>query len=87
MYENFPLLDQFDHPGPFRLVGLTAYDLKKEPETQQLELLNNDRTRRLETTLDELSARFGDNVVRRARDLGQATVMNDAPNRDSLSED
>jgi hypothetical protein len=68
-------------------VGLTAYDLRKRAETTQLDLLSDDRERRLETTLDELTERFGDNVIRRARDLGSATVMNDAPNRDSLSED
>jgi DNA polymerase-4 len=81
------LLDRFDHPGPFRLVGLTAHDLRQDSTSAQLDLLADDRERRLEATLDELSARFGDNVVRRARDLGAATVMHDAPNRDLLDED
>jgi len=81
------LLDRFDHPGPFRLVGLTAHDLRQRADVAQLDLLGSDRERRLEVALDELSARFGDNVIRRARDLGSATVMNDAPNRDGLDGD
>jgi DNA polymerase-4 len=81
------LLDRFGHPGPFRLVGLTAYDLQKREDTTQLDLLSDDKERRLETTLDELTERFGDNVIRRARDLSNTTVLGDAPNRDSLSED
>ncbi|HEY5646319.1 MAG TPA: hypothetical protein VIS76_10275, partial [Pseudomonadales bacterium] len=81
------LLPRFDHPGPFRLVGLTAHDLRPGAEHAQLDLLGSDRDRRLEVTLDELSARFGDNVVRRARDLGSATVMRDAPDRDGPHED
>ena len=51
------------------------------------EIFSDEKERRLETTLDELSARFGDNVVRRARDLGSATVMDSTPNRDNLGED
>ncbi|MEM8767661.1 MAG: DNA polymerase IV [Pseudomonadota bacterium] len=81
------LLERFEHPGPFRLVGLTAHDLRAREGSAQLDLLTDDRERRLETTLDELSERFGDNIVRRARDLGASTVMNEAPNRDGLTED
>ncbi len=81
------LLERFEHPGPFRLVGLTAHDLRAQESSTQLDLLADDRERRLETTLDELSERFGDNIVRRARDLGASTVMNEAPNRDGLTED
>ncbi len=78
------LLERFDHTGPFRLVGLTAFDLVRENTATQRDLFSDEKERRLETTLDELSARFGDNVVRRARDLGSATVMDSTPNRDSL---
>ena len=81
------LLARFEDKGPYRLVGLTAHDLKKREAATQLDLLGDDRERRLETTLDELSERFGDNVIRRARDLNQTTVMNDFPNRDPLNED
>jgi DNA polymerase-4 len=78
------LLERFDEPGPFRLVGLTAFDLIRQSAASQADLFSDEKERRLETTLDELSARFGDNVVRRARDLGSATVMDSSPNRDSL---
>jgi DNA polymerase-4 len=81
------LLDRFDEQGPFRLVGLTAHDLRKRTGATQLDLLDDGRERRLETTLDELTARFGDNVIRRARDLGSSTVLDDAPNRDGLSDE
>jgi len=80
------LLDRFDHAGPFRLVGLTAFDLRKRTTATQLDLLSDERERRLETTLDELTERFGDNVIRRARDLGHTTVLDDAPNRDALGQ-
>jgi DNA polymerase-4 len=78
------LLDRFDEPGPFRLVGLTAFDLSRQAAAVQLGLFSDEKERRLETTLDELSARFGENVVRRARDLGRTTVLDSAPNRDTL---
>jgi DNA polymerase-4 len=81
------LLDRFDEPGPFRLVGLTAFDLIRPTAAAQTDLFSDGKDRRLETTLDELSARFGDNVVRRARDLGSATVMDSTPNRDNLGEE
>ncbi|MEM7193282.1 MAG: DNA polymerase IV, partial [Pseudomonadota bacterium] len=32
------LLDAFDHPGPFRLIGLAAYDLTKGKDKTQLDL-------------------------------------------------
>ena len=88
LYEaGLGLLDRFDHKGPFRLVGLTAHNLQHTDAAGQLDLLEDDRERRLETTLDELAARFGDNVMRRARDLDSSTVMNDVPTRDGLGED
>ncbi len=78
------LLDRFEEPGPFRLVGLTAFDLRKGTASGQGDLFTDGRDRRLEATLDALSARFGDNVVRRARDLGRDTVLDSAPDRDTL---
>jgi DNA polymerase-4 len=81
------LLDRFDHHGPFRLVGLTAHTLIKRGANSQLNLLAESRDRRLETTLDELAERFGDNVVRRARDLGSSPVSDSNPNLDFLQDD
>ncbi len=64
------LLRQFDDAGPFRLVGMAAFALTSVEDPQQLELLGNSaRQRRLETTLDEIADRFGDDMVRRAASL------------------
>jgi DNA polymerase-4 len=64
------LLRQFDDAGPFRLVGMAAFALTSVEDPQQLELLGNSaRQRRLETTLDEIADRFGDDMVRRAAAL------------------
>ncbi len=64
------LLQQFDDPGPFRLVGMAAFDLTDAQSPQQLGLLtNSERQRRLETTLDAIAARFGDDMVQRAAAL------------------
>ncbi len=78
------LLDRFDEAGPFRLVGLTAFDLIRQTTATQRDLFSDEKERRLETTLDALTARFGDDVVRRARDMGSATVLGNTPNRDTL---
>ncbi len=64
------LLQQFDNPGPFRLVGMAAFDLLGRKNPQQLGLLgNSERQRRLEVTLDEIAQRFGDDTVHRADEL------------------
>ncbi len=64
------LLRQFDDAGPFRLVGMAAFALTSVEDPQQLGLLGNSaRQRRLETTLDEIADRFGDDMVRRAAAL------------------
>ena len=73
------LLDEFDHPGPFRLVGMAAFDLDRRRGPRQLDLFEDAERRRLETTIDEVVARFGRNAVMRARDLGHpGTVMDGA---------
>jgi DNA polymerase-4 len=65
------LLQEFADPGPFRLVGLAAYDLVDEASDGQLGLPldASPRARRLETTLDRLAARFGAGIVQRGREL------------------
>ena len=78
------ILDAFDHPGPFRLVGMSAYDLVAVEETAQLDLFAHGiRRRRLETAIDELKQRFGPNVVRSADDLGGGRQT---PNLDFIHE-
>jgi DNA polymerase-4 len=80
------LLDQFDDAGPFRLVGLAAYDLVPNSESVQLDIFTDAaRQRRLETTLDALTTRFGRNTVRRASRLHESDYG--APNLDFLDDD
>ena len=65
------LLKEVGESGPFRLVGLAAYDLVAQEPAAQLELLpqSSHRERRLETAVDAIAARFGRGVVQRAGDL------------------
>jgi len=78
------ILDEFEQPGPFRLVGMTAYDLVAVGETAQLDLFGSRaRRRRLETAIDQLTQRFGPNILRRADDLGEA---GETPNLDFMQE-
>ena len=79
------LLEEFDHPGPFRLVGMAAFDLRWRSEPLQLDFFEDSRRRDLETTIDDLIERFGSDVVIRARDLGKhGTVFASGVNLDFL---
>ncbi|MCH8239738.1 MAG: DNA polymerase IV [Proteobacteria bacterium] len=79
------LLDAFKHPGPFRLVGMAAYDLAPAGETSQFDLFGSgSRWRKLETAIDELANRFGPNVLRRADELNR---RRQSPNLDFLDDD
>ena len=61
------LLDHIDHLGPFRLVGLVAYDLVEIDGLTQLDLFGTlTRQRRLEFAIDGLADRYGIDVVYRA---------------------
>jgi DNA polymerase-4 len=64
------LLDEFNHPGPFRLVGMAAHDLVGINDRVQLDLFDTfARQRRLDMAIDKLAERFGPDVVHRADDL------------------
>jgi DNA polymerase IV len=65
------LLDEFGDQGPFRLVGLAAYDLVDVGDDGQLALplVGSERNRRLETALDRLAQRYGAGIVQRAGEL------------------
>ena len=79
------LLDGFNHPGPFRLVGLAAFDLYWHQEPLQSDLFGDGHQRELETTIDHLIDRFGKGVVKRANDLGdRGTVSDNGVNLDFL---
>jgi DNA polymerase-4 len=81
------LLDRVDHPGPFRLIGMAAYDL-----TGTMELLQHDlfgalaRQRCLEVAIDQLTERFGTDVVHRANELTKPPTIRLAPVLDFLDD-
>ena len=81
------LLDEFDHPGPFRLVGMVTYDLVGLDDRVQLDLFGSlARQRRLEVAIDELAERFGPAVVHRASDLTKPAGVRMAPTLDFLDD-
>ena len=70
------LLDHIEHRGPFRLVGLVAYDLVDADTLMQLDLFGaSARRRQLEVAIDGLVERFGNNVLCRADDLNMSPGM------------
>jgi DNA polymerase-4 len=79
------LLEKFDDPGPFRLVGLSAYDIASAGEEPQGDLFTAGPTRRheLEVAIDGLKERFGADVLKRADDL---SATRQTPNLDFLAE-
>lgn len=81
------LLDEFSHPGPFRLVGMAAYDLLAIDSQVQLDLFSPlARRRRLEVAIDTLAVRFGSDVVHRASDLSTHIEFGTSPNLDFLED-
>ncbi len=81
------LLDHLIGQGPFRLVGMAVFDLSWRHDPLQLDLFADGTIRKLETTMDKLAARFGRDVVIRARDLGRSgTVSGPGVNLDFLDE-
>jgi DNA polymerase-4 len=79
------LLDHVEHPGPFRLVGLVAYDLVDTDTLMQLDLFSaSARQRQLEVAIDGLVERFGTNVLCRADDLDKSPGMRLAATLDFL---
>jgi DNA polymerase-4 len=87
--EATSLLEEVGETGPFRLIGLAAYDLVGvEALGAQLDLLpqTGERHRRLETALDQLAERFGRGVVQRAGDLRRDGGVGVAANLDFLHE-
>jgi DNA polymerase-4 len=79
------LLEHIVHPGPFRLIGLVAYDLIGRDDHTQPGLFNTlGRRRQLEVAVDRLAERFGINVVKRADDLDKPSGLRFAPTLDYL---
>jgi hypothetical protein len=81
------LLDAFGHSGPFRLVGMVAYDLAQAGAVTQTGLFDPfERRRRLEVAIDDLAVRYGGRAVQRGADLAAPGGMTLAPNLDFLDD-
>jgi hypothetical protein len=77
--------DNLDLRGPFRLVGLGAFDLASPVDQSQLALpIVDGRARRLETTIDGVRERFGTEAVQRASELLEDRGVGVAANLDFL---
>ena len=82
------LLKAFDHPGPFRLVGMAAYDLVNAKEKAQFDLFGGSaRQRDLEAAIDDLAERYGANIVHRGNDLAASSRARLAATLDFLDND
>jgi DNA polymerase-4 len=83
------LLAEFDEPGPFRLVGVAAYDLVRAEDVAQLGLLDADgrKSAQLDSVLDALDARFGSGTVQRAANLVRPSGIGPEVNLDFLNTD
>jgi DNA polymerase IV len=83
------LLAHVDDPGPFRLVGLAAFELVSAAAESQLNLLPTAgvRDRSLETAIDALEDRFGAGVVQRGGDLYGDRGVGIPTNLDFLDDD
>jgi DNA polymerase-4 len=81
------LLGEFGHRGPFRLIGMAAYELVRSEEKGQADLFapGGERRRKLEVAMDDLAERFGTGVVRHAADL--RTHPRNGVNLDFLDEE
>ena len=81
------LLDGIVAEGPFRLVGLAAYEIGGAADEAQLGLaIDSRRTRALETALDSVAERFGSGAVQRAANLINDRGLGLAANLDFLGE-
>ncbi len=79
------LIDEFKHPGPFRLVGMAAFDLDWADEPQQQDLFANKTPRDLELAIDDVMQKFGKDKIMRAKDMQHSgTVAKDGVNLDFL---
>ncbi len=91
------LLREIDDSGPFRLIGVSVYDIDANASgghEEQLDLLTDrsasaDRSagERLDAVLDALQRKFGPGTIQRASDLASRTVFKDDVDLDYLRAD
>jgi DNA polymerase-4 len=82
------LADALLEHAPFRLIGIGAYDLQSRKATAQIDMLDqaSGRAGKLDKLVDEARARFGPGSLRRARQVADQTVLDEAPNMDFMKE-
>ena len=82
------LLPQFENKGPYRLVGLAAFDLSCADDPAQMDLFASDaKSKALEHTIDSCVRKFGKGVISRAADLGDArTIADTTPTLDFIDD-
>ena len=82
------LLTQFEDNGPYRLVGLTAYDLTRADDPQQMDLFaGNAKPAALENVIDDCIKKFGKGVIGRAADLNSnRTIADTTPTLDFIDD-
>lgn len=79
------LLEREQQAGPFRLVGMAAYDLSWREQPTQLDIFEDSRGRDLEVTMDQLNEKYGEDVLFRAADLDNpGTISANGVNLDFL---
>ncbi len=80
------LLSQFEDNGPYRLVGLAAYELSRANDPQQVDMFATDaKPKALENAIDDCIKKFGKGVISRAADLGDArTIADTTPTLDFI---
>ncbi len=82
------LLKAFDHRGPFRLVGMAAYDLVSNDDKTQFDLFGGSaRQRNLDAAIDDLSEKYGANIVHRGNDITTPSRARLAATLDFLDDD
>jgi len=82
------LLSQFEDNGPYRLVGLAAYDLTRADDPQQMDLFaSNARPEALEHVIDDCIKKFGKGAIGRAADLNSnRTIADTTPTLDFIDD-
>lgn len=82
------LMREADDPGPFRLIGVAAFDIGTAEAAGQLDLIAGQSSdRRLDAALDALHKKFGPRAVQRASELRSRTIFSDDVNLDYLGKE
>lgn len=83
------LLPEFNDAGPFRLIGIAAYELDRRTEARQLHLGMGEGSRQqlLDAVLDQADERFGPGAVHRAGDLIRQSPIGPEVDLDFLLDD